>query len=163
TIFVADGRTNAGGGILEFFQVFPGSWTNVNAGGGGSPIGAPGPDSGLLGLTVDWSVAGAPVIYGTTSAVSGNRIVKITGGTTDGSTPAYGVTTPETADPNAAFRGVAFAPQAAGAVGTTTTTLTVTGSPGSYPGDVTLSATVTGTGGTPTGYVSFQLPSGQEI
>jgi hypothetical protein len=160
TIFVADGRTNAGGGILEFYQLFPGSWINVNAGQTGFPIGPTGPDSGLLGLSVSWSGPGAPAIYATTTAVSGNRIVKITGGTTDGSTPAYVVTTLETADPNTAFRGVAFAPQAAGATATTTT-LTVTGSPGSYPDAVTLSATVTGS--SPTGYVSFQTASGVEI
>jgi hypothetical protein len=164
TIFVADSRPNAGGGILEFYDTLgSGFFTDVNSSGAGFPIGTIGADSGLLGLSVDWSVPSAPVIYATTTAASGNRIVKITGGTTNGSTPFYSVTTLETAADGTAFRGVALAPKAAGATGSTTA-LTVSGSPGSYPGGVSLSATVTGANaGTPTGYVSFQLPSGKEI
>src|SRR5262249_43583135 len=32
TIFVADSRTNVGGGILEFTQSTPGNWVNLNPG-----------------------------------------------------------------------------------------------------------------------------------
>jgi hypothetical protein len=159
TIFVADSRTNAGGGILEFYQATAGQWTDVNASGAGFPIGTAGADSGLRGLYVDFSNPNAPIIYGTTTATSANRLVKITGGTTNGNTPNYTVTVLATAPTNEAFRGVALAPTAPGATASSTN-LSVSGSPGSYDTGfgkgVTLSATVTGSGLTPTGMVSFR-------
>jgi hypothetical protein len=159
TIFVADSRTNVGGGLLQFFQAIPGQWTNVNPGGAGFPIGATGADSGLRGLSVDFSDPINPIIYGTTSAASGNRLVKITGGTTDGSTPTYDVTTLATAATNQAFRGVSLAPKAAGATASTTT-LSVSDTPAEYGTGVTLIANVSPPGAT--GWVSFRR-NGVEI
>lgn len=152
TIFVADGRTNIGGGLLEFFQGTPGQWTNVNPGGAGFPIGAAGADSGLRGLAVDFSNPAAPIIYGTTTAASGNRIVKITGATTDGNSPSYTVTTLATAPNNQAFRGVSLAPKNAGTTASTTT-LSVTGAPASFGAGATLTASVPTAA---TGWVSFR-------
>jgi hypothetical protein len=157
TIFVADSRTDGSGGILEYTQSTPGNWVEL----GGAQAGT-GADSGLRGLTADFSVPGSPVLYGTTSAATGNRVVKITGATLDGQTaPSFAFTTVATAAANTAFRGVALAPTAPGATASTTS-LSVGGSPAAYGTGVTLTATVTGSGATPTGWVSFQA-GGVEI
>jgi hypothetical protein len=176
-ILVSDSRTNAGGGLLAYFDTLgSGAFTNVTPGGGvgfpipasGSTAGTPGADTGLRGLSVDWTgftPGGLSTIHawGTTSAASGNRLVRIDV-TIDETTGAvsYNVTTLSTAAAGTAFRGASIAPQAPGAT-TSTTTLTVSGSPGTYPSGVTLSATVTGGSGTPTGYVSFRTAAGVEI
>src|SRR5262249_43909275 len=67
-------------------------------------------------------------VYATTTATSANRLVKITGVTTDGSTPALSATVLTTAPTNEAFRGVAFSPTNPGAT-VSTTSLAVTNSP----------------------------------
>jgi hypothetical protein len=161
TIFVADSRvgpTDTQGGILEFAQASPGSWTEVGHAQVDNTA-----DGGLRALAGDFtSVPGSVTLYGTTTNTSANRIVKITGGTLNGNVPAFSFTTVETAAANTAFRGVALAPTAAGSTNATTTTLTVTNPSDVYPGTptgVTLSASVT-SAGTPTGYVSFKTTGG---
>ena len=159
TIFVADSRTDTAGGILEFFQSIPGTWTEV----GHSQVDATA-DGGLRALTAVFTSGGTPsvTLYGTTTNTSANRIVQIAGATLDGSAPAFTLTTVETATANTAFRGVALAPTAPSSAAATTA-LTASGSPGSYPGTVQLQASVTSGVGTPTGYVSFQTSQGVEI
>jgi hypothetical protein len=152
TIFVADTRTDGQGGALEFFQSVPGFWTEL----GHLQLGT-GADSGLRGLAANFS-GSAPVLYGTTTASTGNRLVKITGGTLDGSTPGFASTTLATAAANEVFRGAALAPTAAGAT-PSTTTLNVTGDPGTYGTGDTLTATMDSS---ETGWVSFQQ-NGVEI
>ncbi len=161
-IFVADARTNAGGGILLYAQSTPGNWVLIGNAFAGTTAGA---DTGLRGLTADFSNPAAPILYATTTASSGNRIVKITGAVTP-SDPAFAsasflFTTVATAPANTAFRGVALAPTAPGAT-TSNTALAVSGSPATYGGGLTLTATVTGSGATPTGWVSFRA-GGVEI
>jgi hypothetical protein len=146
TIFVADTRTDGQGGILEFYQSIPGSWTPL----GHLQIGA-GADSGLRGLAADFSGV-SPVLYGITTGATGNRLVKITGGTLDGSVPAFAATTIATAAANEAFRGVALAPTAAGAT-PSSVSLTVLGDPGTYGTGDTLMATMDSS---ETGWVSFR-------
>ncbi len=162
TIFVADSRTDSLGGILEYYDTLgSGQWNLV----GQAQVDATA-DGGLQGLVVDFSNVSAPIIYATTTAASGNRIVEITGGTTNGSAPSFVFTTVETAAAGTAFRGVAFAPQAAGTATSTTMAQVTTTPPGTYADSTTnvvLSATVTGSGPTPTGYVSFQTSTGVEI
>ncbi len=154
TIFVADSRTDGSGGILEYYDTLGGgAYAFI-----GSLQAGTGADSGLRGLVADFSNPSAPVLYATTTAGNANRIVKITGGTTDGSTPTFTITTVATAPANEAFRGVALAPTAPGATASTTT-LAVTNSPATYGTGVTLTATVT-TGAT--GWVSFRQ-NGVEI
>jgi hypothetical protein len=145
TIFVADTRVDGFGGILEFFQSTPGFWTEV----GNQQAGA-GADSGLRGLAADFSGT-APILYATTTG-STNRVVTITGGSLDGSTPSFSFTTVATAAANEVFRGVALAPTAPGATASSTT-LSVSGSPAPYGSGVTLTATMNAT---QTGWVSFQ-------
>jgi hypothetical protein len=157
TIFLADSRTTATGGLLQFYQAIPGQWSNV-LGNVGFPIGAPGADSGLRALSVDFSDPANPVVYATTTSASANRIVKITGGTTDGTTPTFVATTLATAPANEAFRGVALAPQAAG-TNASNTTLTVSADSGDYGTGVTLTARVNQGAD---GWVSFQV-NGVEI
>jgi hypothetical protein len=152
TIFVADGRTDNFGGILEFFQSTPGSWLEL-----GHLQAGTGSDSGLRGLAADFSGT-VPVLYATTTGSSANRVVKITGGTLDGSAPSFNFTTLATAAANEVFRGVGPAPTVPGAT-TSATTLSVTGSPSDYGTGVTLTATMDGA---ETGWVSFQQ-NGVEI
>src|SRR5262249_24196639 len=90
-ILVSDSRTNAGGGLLAYFDTLgSGNFTNVTPGGGvgfpipasGSTAATPGADTGLRGLSVDWTgfnPGGVSTItaWGTTTASSGNRIVRI--------------------------------------------------------------------------------------
>jgi hypothetical protein len=114
-------------------------------------------DGGLRGLVADFS-GSSPVLYATTSATTGNRLVKITGATLDGSTASFSYTTLATAPANTAFRGVALSPKATGTT-TSSTSLAVTNSPATYGTGVTLTATVT-TGAT--GWVSFRQ-NGVEI
>ncbi len=111
----------------------------------------PGADGGFRALYANFSNPSTPILYATTTATTGNRLVEITGGTLDGSPATLVGTVLATAAPNTAFRGVATAPTAAGST-TSTTTLAVTGSPSDYASGVTLTATVT-TGAT--GWVSF--------
>ncbi len=166
-IFVADSRTDGSGGILWYYNTSGNNWTLL----GHAQVSGATADSGLYALVADWSgvttvggVSTGPVtLYGTTTAANANRIVQIAGFVLSGSpsyvTPTF--TTVETAAANTAFRGVAFAPTAAGTQAPVSTVLNVTGA--SYPG-TTLSATVTGNGVfTPTGYVSFQTSAGIEI
>jgi hypothetical protein len=152
TIFVSDSRTDSFGGILEFFQAIPGSWTPV-----GSLQAGTGSDSGLRGLAVDFS-GSAPILYATTTGGSADRLVKITGGTLDGSAPSFSVTTLATAPANEVFRGIALVPTSPGTT-PSTTTLTVSGDPGSYGTGDTLTATMDAA---ETGWVSFQQ-NGVEI
>ncbi len=239
TVLIADSRTDSSGGLLEYYQATPGSWTELGhlqldsfgiagavqsgttvtittsaatnfvtgesvqiAGvlvGGNStnnfntPAPTSGPGTGKTITVIDsshftYTVTGSANVtadsgtgfatnvdggvqalvfnpssntaYATTSAASGNRIVKITGITTDGSTPSLAYTTLQTAATNTAFRGVAFTPTATGTT-TSTTTLNVTGSPGNYGAGVTLAATVTSGA---TGWVSFRnQTTGAEI
>jgi hypothetical protein len=156
TIFIADSRTDGLGGIIEYYQLVPGTFIRP----GNFQIGT-GADSGLLGLFADFSNPSSPVLYATTTASSGNRLVKITGGTTDGSTPTFVATTLATAPANEAIRGVSLAPTPAGST-TSATALSVGSGTGTYGAGVTLTATVTGGAGTPTGWVSFQQ-NGVEI
>ncbi len=117
-------------------------------------------DGGLRALVADFSTPSAPILYATTSATSGNRLVKITGGTTDGNNATFSATSLQTAAANTAFRGVAMTPTAPGTT-SSTTTLSVTGSPGNYGAGVTLAATVTSGA---TGWVSFRnQATGAEI
>jgi hypothetical protein len=152
TIFVADSRTDTFGGILEFFQSIPGTWTELGNLQSGS-----GADSGLRGLSADFS-GSSPVLYAVTTGSSSNRLVRITGGTLDGSAPGFAFSTLATAAANEAFRGVAPVPTTAGATASVTT-LTVTGDPGTYGTGDTLTATMDST---ETGWVSFRQ-NGVEI
>jgi hypothetical protein len=116
-------------------------------------------DGGLRGLVADFSGAN-PVFYATTSAATGNRIVKLTdGGDLNGNAGSgFSSTTLVTAAAGTAFRGVAFAPKAPGGTASTTS-LAVTNNSSNYGTGVTLTATVT-TGAT--GWVSFRQ-NGVEI
>jgi hypothetical protein len=136
----------------HFTYTLPSS--GLASGSGGSATSA---DGGLRGLVADFS-GSSPVLYATTSATSGNRLVKITGATLDGSTPGLAYTTLATAPANTAFRGVALSPKAAGTT-VSTTSLAVTNSPATYGAGVTLTATVTTNA---TGWVSFRQ-NGVEI
>jgi hypothetical protein len=117
-------------------------------------------DGGLRAVVADFSGVN-PVLYATTTGASANRLVKITGGTTNGNTPSFSFTTLATAPANEAFRGVALAPTAPGTTGTTTT-LAVANNSNPYGTGVTLTATVTNGA---TGWVSYRLnnASGAEI
>jgi hypothetical protein len=219
TILIADSRTDSLGGVLEYYQTTPGTWTllghlqlnsftilsatesgttvtitysggtgnaatdfpagqkveidGVGAGYNGSFTIAGGAshtftytststglatvsgagvatstDGGLRALVVD----GSGNIFATTTGASANRLVKITGLTTDGSTPAFAATVLSTAASNTAYRGVALTPTAPGTTASTTT-LAVTNNPAPYGTGVTLTATVTSGA---TGWVSFQ-------
>jgi hypothetical protein len=113
-------------------------------------------DGGLRALVFDPSTN---TVYATTTATSGNRLVKITGITTDGTTPTFAFTVLSTAPTNTAYRGVAFSPTNPGTT-TSTTTLAVTNNPASYGTGATLTATVTSGA---TGWVSFRdATTGQE-
>ncbi len=169
TIFVADGRTDGSGGILEYADTLgSGAWTLV---GHAQVSSGSSSDTGLIGLVADFSNPSAPILYATTSGTTSNRIVEITGGTTNGNTPSFTFTPLETSPTGSLFHGVAFAPKAAAAAASTTTATVTTTGGGHYAdsaNNVTLSATVTdnsgGTGDpTPTGYVSFQTSTGVEI
>ena len=116
-------------------------------------------DGGVRGLVADFSNPSSPVLYGTTTNTSGNRVTRFAdNGDLSGHGTGFAATTVATAPANTAFRGVALAPTLAGAT-PTTTTLNVSGSPGTYGTGVTLTATVT-TGAT--GWVSFRQ-NGVEI
>src|SRR5262249_10502803 len=91
--------------------------TGLAAGSGGF---ATSTDGGLRGLVADFSNPASPVLYATTSNTTGNRLVKITGGTTNGTAAAFASTTLATAPANTAFRGVALSPKPAGATASTT-------------------------------------------
>jgi hypothetical protein len=115
-------------------------------------------DGGLRALVADFSGAN-PVLYATTTGSTSNRLVKLAdSGDLSGNGGTFTPTTLATAPTNEAFRGVAFAPVAPG-VAPSSTSLNVTGSPGTYGGGVTLTATVTSGA---TGWVSFQQ-NGVEI
>jgi hypothetical protein len=225
TLYIADSRTDAFGGILKYFQSTPGQWTFLyrlqldsfaissatesgttvtitttdphdftvgekvevdgvlvsgyngtqtitavtadtfsykvnNAGLADSGKGsATSSDGGLRGLIADFSNPSSPVLYGTTTNTTGNRIVKfVDNGDLSGNGTSFTATTLATAPANEAFRGVAFAPTLAGTTASATS-LAVSGSPAAYGAGVTLTATVT-TGAT--GWVSFQQ-NGVEI
>ena len=114
TMYVADdGAFGANGGIQKW--TFNGAtWSNpytlLNTGTATTSV---------RGLTVDWSGAN-PVIYATTNGTSANLLISVTD-TGSGAT----ATTVATAPTNQYFRGVDFAPGAAGP----TPTATNTGSP----------------------------------
>ena len=95
-IYVADDRTTASGGIQKW-TLAGGNWTLTYTL-------TPGLGVGVRGLSVNWAGA-EPIIYATTTD---NRLVTVTDA---GS--ASPVTTLATASLNTAFRGVAFAPEAA--------------------------------------------------
>jgi hypothetical protein len=227
TIIIADSRTDGLGGILEYFQVVPGTWrllgqlqldsfgvtgasesgttvtvttssqpnffvgesvavngvslaaydgtftvtsvgtnsftytgkfTNLASSGvnvtGAFAVGS---DGGMRGLNVDFTDNGAndnkAIAYITTTATNGNRLIEITGITTDGSIPSLVDPLLGTAAPGTGFRGVGIAPVAPG---TTATTTTVSAS------GFNLNATVTGTGAT--GWVEFfQVVGGNNV
>jgi hypothetical protein len=113
-------------------------------------------DGGLRALVIDGNHAGTAadpmIVYATTTGASGNRLVKITGVTTDGTAPTLTATVLSTAPTNTAYRGVAFSPTNPGTTASTTT-LAVTNSPATYGTGVTLTATVTTNA---TGWVSFR-------
>jgi hypothetical protein len=116
-------------------------------------------DGGLQALVADFSGAN-PVLYGTTTNTSGNRLVKLfdTGDLNGNAGSGFTATVLQTAGAGQSYRGVAFAPVAAGTTATTTT-LAVSGSPAPYGSGVTLTATVTAGA---TGWVSFRA-GGVEI
>jgi uncharacterized repeat protein (TIGR02543 family) len=120
TMYVADDRTTASGGIYKFTKS-GGTWSQAYLlGTGVSSIGA-------RGLMVDFS-GSDPIIYATTGETAANRIIKITD-TGSGSSS----TTLATAAANYIFRGVDFTPAAAPSepiIGTITqpTCATATGS-----------------------------------
>jgi hypothetical protein len=127
---------------------------------------ATGQDGGFRALTADWSSfnpssGGTVTLYGTTTATSGNRLVKVLANInlTSGNANLSNFTVLATASANTAFRGVAFAPTNPGTTASTTT-LSVSGSPGTYGAGVTLTATVTSGA---TGWVSFRTTAGLEI
>jgi hypothetical protein len=116
---------------------------------------ATGTDGGVRGLAADFTDNGAndskAILYVTTSATSGNRLIEITGGTLDGSGANLQDPLLATAAPGTAFRGAAFAPVRPGTTASTTS-LSASGN--------TLTATVT-TGAT--GWVSFFQANGSYI
>lgn len=100
TVYVADDRTTVAGGIQK--------WT---LGGGTWSLAytlSPGTGLGARGLVGDFSGT-SPVLYATTTEASANKLVKVTD---TGAGSAFSVLA--TAPTNTAFRGVAFAPAAAG-------------------------------------------------
>jgi Bacterial Ig-like domain (group 3) len=149
TAYVADDRTDGFGGLQKW--TFNGlAWSKAYNAQAGS-----GTDSGIRGLVGDFSGA-SPLLYGTTTATSSNRIVKFTDTGT-----GFTTTTLATAATNEGFRGIAFAPTA----GTATTTSMSSNIDPANPGNpFTLSATVSPATG-PTGTVTFYnngvvLPNG---
>ena len=66
---------------------------------------------GAYGLTVDYSVAGTPVLYATTFEAAGNRVIKITDNGSLASSPA---TTLVSAVTGVYYKGIAFSPVDAG-------------------------------------------------
>jgi large repetitive protein len=129
-------------------------------------------DGGFRALTADFTDGGkndgGVILDATTSATTGNRLVKITGGTWSNgnangpNNPNFAYTVLATAAPNAAFRGVAFAPTAPGTTSSSVTLQTSSGS-GNFAGGVTLTATLSPSAAT--GWVSFRIgsASGMEI
>ncbi len=109
-----------------------------------------GSDGGFRALEANFS-GSSPVLYATTSATTGNRLIKITGATVDQSTPSLSYTVLATAAPGTAFRGIALAPTAPGTT-TSTTSLSTSASSTDFATGVTLTATVTSGA---TGWVSF--------
>ena len=89
-------------------------------------------DGGLRGLVADFSNPASPVLYGTTTNATSNRIIKfVDNGDLSGNGTSFTATTLATAAANEAFRGVGLAPTVAGST-VSTTSLAVTGSPGAY-------------------------------
>ncbi len=143
-------------GVSSGGFTYTGSFTGLNATTpnvtGASATSA---DGGFRGLVADFTDGGlndgGVILYATTSGANANRLVKITGGNTEGNSQPLSYTVLATAAPGTAFRGVAFAPTAPGSTATTTN-LAVTGSPSDFASGVTLTATVTSGA---TGWVSF--------
>ena len=109
-------------------------------------------DGGFRALVADFS-GSSPVFYATTTATSGNRIVKLVdNGDLVGDGGGFTPTVVATAPTNEAFRGVALAPTLPGTTASSTS-LQVTNSPGGYGTGVTLTATVSSGA---TGWVSFR-------
>jgi hypothetical protein len=168
TVLVADGRVNGNGGIYVYYQNGGNNWvatshyTFANSGSGGNT------GRGLLGMAVtpptNDSGTGTATVYATTIETSGNtnQILKfdVTGiGGTNPSVTLDSSPVVATSAPNQQFRGIAFAPTAAGSNSVGSNSLTITpGSSASYGASVTFKATLTGDGshGTPTGIVAFR-------
>ncbi len=114
-------------------------------------------DAGLRGLTADFSNPNQVALYGTTTATSGNRIVSIVDSAPGQSGGLGAYTTLATAAANTAFRGVSFAPVAAGTTASNTS-LSLDTNTAIYGSEPTFTATVAAnaTGAAPTGVVSFR-------
>jgi hypothetical protein len=145
TLYVADDGSVANDGGIQKWTLSAGTWTKaytlLNNGTTTTPI---------RGLTVDWSGVN-PVIYATTGTAtsSPNLLIKVTD-TGSGST----ATTLATSPTNTAFRGIDFAPAAAG--GPLTGTKTV---PGDYP-SLAAAITAVDTQGVGAGGVTFNVAAG---
>src|SRR5262249_32420452 len=100
----------AGNGLS--FPYNPGFSNLASSGPGVFGAFATSPDGGFRALTADWTDPANPILYGTTTAASGNRLFKIQAhinvgtGTATFDAPVLLATAPT----NTAFRGVAFAP-----------------------------------------------------
>src|SRR5262249_9151828 len=122
-------------------------------------------DGGFRALTADWTnfAAGGSFtvpLYATTTASSGNRLVKVLGqfNLSTGSVNLSNFTVLATAPTNTAFRGVAFTPSNPGTTASTTTLDAIAG--GTYGTGTTMTAHVTSGA---TGWVSFRTAAGLEI
>src|SRR5262249_18457750 len=122
-------------------------------------------DGGFRALTADWTnfVAGGSFtipLYATTSAISGNRLVKVQASfnLSTGSAILSSFTVLATAPANTAFRGVAFTPTNPGPAASTTPLDAIAGGP--YGTGTTMTAHVRSGA---TGWVSFRTAAGLEI
>jgi hypothetical protein len=107
TLYVADDRITNGSGGIQRWNYDGTNW--VNSGTITPPDAAGTGFVGLRGLTA--TIAGSTVaLYGTTTEVSGNRLVTVTD-TLSGLTGTFGAfSNLATAPTNTVFRGVSFAP-----------------------------------------------------
>ena len=141
---------------------YTGAFTGLNPTGvlPGNVANATDADGGVRGLTADFTDNGANdggvILYVTTSGTSGNRLIEVTGGNWGVNSTPNTLVDPllSTAAPGTAFRGVAFAPVAAG---TTTTGESI----GLAASGNTLTATVAPSGAT--GLVDFYQSNGTYI
>ncbi|HEY0003861.1 MAG TPA: DUF4214 domain-containing protein, partial [Pyrinomonadaceae bacterium] len=102
TLYVADDRTPVNGGGIQKWTYDGTTWTLAYTLNSGEA-------TGMRGLTGTLSGTGVPVLWATTTEASQNRIVRVTD---TGAASTF--TTLATAATNTAFRGIAFAPTAAG-------------------------------------------------
>ncbi|MEP6646586.1 MAG: hypothetical protein ABJC12_05820, partial [Saprospiraceae bacterium] len=154
TCYVADDRASAAGGIQKW--TYSGVFSATTGWSGGTwtlayTLGTGVASVGARGLTVDFSGAN-PIIYGTSSETTLNRVFKITD-TGSGSLAS----TLATATTNFIFRGIAFAPVSAAC---TPPTVSITNNTGTTILTCsTTSISVTATGGTSYSWSGGATPS----